>query len=49
MGTDTFFSEICLLQIHLINSYGKIPKGAGTTAFISVLLTCVLASVFPVH
>lgn len=48
-GSNTVFSGICLLQIQLINFYGKNSKGAETTAFISVLLTFVLASVFPVY
>lgn len=47
-GTNTVFSGICLLQIRLINFYGLNSKGAETTAFISVLHTFVLASVFPI-
>lgn len=48
-GSNTVFSGICLLQIQLINFYGISSKGAETTAFISVLLRFVLASVFPVY
>lgn len=46
-GSSTVFSGICLLQ--LINFYEINSKGAQATAVISVLLTFVLASVFPVY
>lgn len=42
LGTSTVFSEIWFLQIQLINFYGINSKGAETTAFLSVLLTCLL-------